>query len=277
MEIMFNELSACSYSSNKYEAFERMTQFVKAFIKSRDFGFKRIRSSLSVSEIHLTDDYTVVSWLNDRSISRDLKSFMYGSIIIPFINDADVKIEDQFIEADFFYKRNEDEKESCLGLAAAYLYELPSISLNSAEEWQRNLLSILIEKDCTSEEHQIPNVFSESCFSNESISVFIENLGEVELIESPLKPDEKDIQLSDHHGKKELRAFCDKLKHNQYITSMRSTNWGGNTFIRKIHKNGVIEITLQNTDRKYALNIQTTGRNYRETEAIAQKIRERYS
>ena len=58
---------------------------------------------------------------------------------------------------------------------------------------------------------------------------------------------------------------------------MRSTNWGGKNFIRKKHKNGVIEIVLIDSEKEYALWVQTTGRNYRETEVIAKKIEERYS
>lgn len=277
MELMFNELSVIPYSANKYHAIERMKLFAKTFKKSMDFGFKRIRSDVSVSEILLSDDYTVHSWLIDSAVSLELKSFMFGSIITPFINDEDGQVEEAFIEAEYFYKRNEAEKITCLGLAAAHLYELPTISLNTSAEWQSNLLPIIVKKDETSEDYHIPNVFDESCFGEERIAAFVENLGEVELTQTTLNPDEKDIHLADHHGKDELQALCNRLKHNEYVTAMRSTNWGGKTFIRKIYKNGVVEITLFKSQRKYALWVQTTGKNYRETEAIAQKLRERYS
>lgn len=277
MELMFNELSVIPYSANKYEAIERMTLFAKSFKKSRDLGFKRIRSDVSVSEIRLADDYTVHSWLIDNAVSPELKGFMFGSIITPFINEEDCKVEEAYIEAEYFYKRNKDEIVPCLGLAAAHLSELPTISLNTSTEWQRNLLPIIVEKDEISEDHQIPNVFAESCFEEEGIAAFVENLGEVELIETTLNIDKKDIHLADHHGKDELQALCNRLKHNKYVTAMRSTDWGGNTFIRKIHKSGAVEITLIKSQRRYALWVQTTGRNFRETEAIANRLREKYS
>ena len=277
MELMFNELSVTPYSANKYEAIQRMTLFAKTFKKSRDLGFKLIRSNVSVSEIHLADDYTVHSWLMDSAVSPELKGFMFGSIITPFINEEDGQVEEAYIEAEYFYKTNEVEKVRCLGLAAAHLYELPTISLNTSAEWRRNLLPIIVEKNETSEDHQIPNVFDKSCFDKEGIAAFVENLGEVELITTTLKPNEKDIHLADHHGKDELQALCNRLINNEYVTAMRSTDWGGNTFIRKIHKDGVVEITLLKSKKKYALRVQTTGRNYRETEAIAHKLRERYS
>lgn len=277
MELMFNELSVVPFSESKYEAIERMTLFAKVFKKSRDFGFKRIRSDVSVSEIRLTDNYTVHSWLIDGAVSPELKGFMFGSIVTPFIYEEDVQVEDAYIEAEYFYKKDEANKVACLGLAAAHLYELPTISINTSDEWQRNQLPIIVEKDNTSEDYQIPNVFDESCFSKESIVAFVENLGEIELVETQIKPDDKDIHLVNHHGKDELKSLSDRLKHNEYVTAMRSTDWGGNTFIRKVHKNGVVEITLIKSQRKYALWVQTTGRNYRETEAIANKLKERYS
>ncbi|MCC5916086.1 MAG: hypothetical protein JJU02_02040 [Cryomorphaceae bacterium] len=277
MELMFNELSVVPYSANKYEAIERMTLLAKTFKKARDFGFKRIRSDVSVSEIRLADNYTVHSWLIDSAVSPELKGFMFGSIITPFINEEDGQVEEAYIEAEYFYVKNEIEKIPCLGLAAAHLYELPSISLNTCDEWQRNLLPIIVAKDDKSEDYQIPNVFDETCFAEAGIIAFVENLDEVELLETTLNPNEKDIHLADHHGKNELKALCDRLKQNEYVVAMRSTYWGGNTFVRKIHKNGVVEITLIKSQRKYALLVQTTGRNYRETEAIANKLRDRYS
>jgi hypothetical protein len=277
MELMFNELSIIPFAANKYEAIKIMAQFANTFKKSRAVGFKYIRSDVSVSEIKLTEDYTVHSWLIDSTVSHELKGFMFGSIITPFIREEDDQQEDAYIEADYFYKKDEKNTVPCLGLAAAYLYELPVISLNTSEEWQRNMLSIIIKKGDLSDEYQIPNVFNETCFAKDDIAAFVESLGEIELVKSQLKPDDKAIHLAEHHGKNELKALCDRIKYNEYVEEMRSTYWGGDSFVRKIHKDGVVEITLFKSQRKYALWVKTTGRNYRETKAIANKLREKYS
>jgi hypothetical protein len=55
-----------------------------------------------------------------------------------------------------------------------------------------------------------------------------------------------------------------------------SVEWGGKRFIRKTYVNGQIEIVDNNTDMGYALLISTTGRNKRETDAIAEILREKY-
>ena len=121
MELMFNELSIILHSVNKYKAIEKMTLFAKTFNKSRGLGFKRVRSEVSVSEIYLADNYTVHSWLVDTEVSHDLKNFMWGSIITPFINEEDGQVESAYIEAEYCYKKNESDKVPCLGLAAAHL------------------------------------------------------------------------------------------------------------------------------------------------------------
>ncbi|MDR1342610.1 MAG: hypothetical protein LBK18_05045 [Prevotellaceae bacterium] len=71
-------------------------------------------------------------------------------------------------------------------------------------------------------------------------------------------------------------AKCERLKHNPYVEEMRSTDWGGNRFIRKIHGNN-IEIVLHKTQRKYALLVKTTGRNLRETQGIAKILEEKFN
>lgn len=90
------------------------------------------------------------------------------------------------------------------------------------------------------------------------------------------KPSEKKIHLSDHHGKKELQDLCDRIKNSPYVVEMRSTDWGGKNFIRKIHHNGIIEIVLYKTNRQYALQVQTTGSNEQQTKLIAEILKERY-
>lgn len=74
-----------------------------------------------------------------------------------------------------------------------------------------------------------------------------------------------------------MNELCDKLELSPYVEEMRSTNWGGTKFIRKTTKEGFIEIVLYKTQRKFALLVKTTGRNKRETDAIAEILNEKYS
>jgi len=279
MELILNELSIEPLSDNKYQANDKMICFAQTMGIAKKSGFRKIRSDISSAEVNLANNYTLHDWLTDKDVSPDYKNFLYGVIIHPFINEDDEEIEDAFIEANYYFEDTEHRfpKSECLGLAAAYLYEAPSISFDTSDIWRKNQLSILIEEKGVLSNNQVHNVFSKECFSKEIIKEFIEKIGKVEIVESAFLPNDKAIHLADHHGKAELQAFCNKIKNSPYVNAMRSTNWGGNSFIRKIHKTGEIEIILLKTQRKYALLVSTTGRNFRETEAIAQILKQEYS
>jgi len=279
MELLLNELSVQPLSEDKYAANDKMKQFAEAISEARKKNFKLIRSHLSSSEISLTEDYTLFDWLQNKDVPTKYRNFLFGMITQPFIKDEDEEVVDKYIEANYFFEDSESgiAKTACTGLASAYLYETLSISLLSAPVWNKTKLPIIIENE---EETRIESVFNVSLkksFEDEEIAEYVGNLGNVELVETDIAPKDKKIHLADHHGKKELAELAKQLKNSPYVVEMRSTNWGGKKFIRKTHKDGVIEVVLYKTSKGYALWVQTTGRNLRETKAIAQILDDRYS
>lgn len=279
MELIFNELSVFPLSDNNFNANVKMKQFAKTVAEARKKGFRNIRSYYNVHEIQLADNYSVFQWLNNKDVQEVERNFLYGMIIQPFIKEDDELIEDAYINANYFFEDQENliDKKECIGLASAYLYETLSISLSSMPLWNNNYLTILIEIEENSTTDNVFNISSKESFSSNEVSAFVENLGIINLIETDLIPVDKKIHLADHHGKAELQELCNQLKLNPYVIEMRSTNWGGKKFIRKTYKDGVIEIVLTNSQKEYALWVQTTGTNLRETKAIADKLKERYS
>jgi hypothetical protein len=288
MELLFNELSVEPLCANRYKANDRMTQFAETVSIARKKGFKRIRSHYDSNQIRLAENYSLYDWLQNKNVPRIYRELLYGMIRRPFIKENDKAIEAQYVEANFYFedKENNMAKTECVGLAAAYLYETLSISFSSSAVWDQLTLSILIEKGGkpTSVE-EVHNVSNTKSFDDDRIAGFIENLSkEVILIETTIPPDEKQIHLADHHGTAELQDFCNRLKHNPYIVEMRSTDWGrSDKFIRTMQKDGSIEIVLTKTlvltktQRKYAIWMQTTGRNLRETKAIAEILKEKFT
>ena len=279
MDLIFNELSVIPLSDNNFNANIKMKQFAKTVAASRKSGFRNIRSYYNVHDIHLAKDYSVFQWLNNKDVHEVERNFLYGMIIQPFINEDDVQIEEKYVNANYHFEDLENgiEKQECVGLAAAYLYETLSISISSSNAWDKNSLAILIEKENLNTVENVLNISSQSSFEVKEVQEFIENSGEINLVETDTIPNNKKIHLADHHGKPDLQALCNRLKLNPFVIEMRSTNWGGNNFIREIYSNGVIEIVLVNSQRKYALWVQTTGTNLRETKAIAEHLKERYS
>lgn len=276
---MFNELSVQPLSGSKYDGVEKAKEFALTMGDARKKGFKRIRSHKSNSEILLSADYSLQDYLFDKTLPNEHrvnKEILFGTIVLPFIKEDDEKVVDAYIQSDFHFNNN-GTKQECLGLTAALFYETLSISLNSSNHWKNNSIPITNEAEAVTITKQVNNVFSKDCFDVQAVSVFVENLGEVNLLKTGISPGDKKIHIAPHHGVDVQTAFCNRIKQNDFVVEMKSTGWGGNNFIRKIYSNGVIEITLINSLKKYALWVQTTGRNYRETEAIAQNLRERYS
>lgn len=279
MELLLNELSITPYSTDKYKANERMKLFAETVAAARQKGFRNIRSHYASNQVKLSENYSLHDWLNNKEVSEVYRNSLYGMIVLPFINEEDEIIEAQYIEAEYYFEDNESgiAKTTCLGLSSAFLYETLSISFSSHPIWDNITLAIIVEKDNHTSIENVFNISNLSSFDVPEIREFIENLGIITLIETELKQGDKKIHLADHHGKAELKVLSDQLKHNPYVIEMRSTNWGGKGFIRKIYKEGIIEIVLFKTQRQYALWVKTTGRNLRETKAIAEILEDKYS
>lgn len=278
MELHFNELSA-TLTENKHAANSLMISFSQAVAEARRKGFRNIRSSLGAHEVQLSDNYTLHNWLFDKEFSETHRSLLYGMIVQPFINEADTEIENKYLEATYTFEDAENgiPRKECFGLTAAHLYDSPAISLDSHLSWRKIKLAINIQP--TDEDAYSSTVFNISnitSYNDPELSGFIENLGEINLIKTEIAPDAKPNHLSDHHGIQELRAYWRKLKNCPYVVEMKSTDWGGRRFIRSIDRSGIVELVLLDTEKRYAMWIKTTGRNYRETKRISEIIEEEY-
>lgn len=277
--MIFNELSIHPLSNNEHDANKKMEIFSIAVAESRKKGFRKIRSYHGSHQIDLSQDYSVHHWIHNKNVPRNYRDILFGMIIQPFINEEDELVEEKYVSAGYYFEDTEYgiKKQECIGLASAYLYETLSISLSSLPLWDKSLLKILIENENAVRTGDVFNISSKDTFDNGQIRELIENSGELNLNETKLKPNDKKVHLSHHHGKAELKALSDRLKLNEYVIEMRSTNWGGNNFIREVYADGVIEIVLTDSQRKYALWVQTTGTNLRETKAIALLLKAQYS
>lgn len=287
MELLFNELSVKPACEDKYRANERMEKFIKTVAAARKQGIKNIRSELPSNLITLADGYSMHDWIFNKNDVPDIyRNLLVGMIVLPFIRDEDVEITDKYIQSNFFFEDVEGgiAKTTCAGLASAFLYETPSISLASLPIWEKTILTIIVEtndKESIIETNvNVFNVSSGEAFEDEQVSSFIQSISELNLVETDVVPDDKKIHLADHHGKAELQDLCEKLKVNSYVLEMRSMEWCRgkcDRFVKKVHRNGVIELVLFKTDRKYGLWVQTTGRNIRETNAIADILEKTYA
>lgn len=103
---------------------------------------------------------------------------------------------------------------------------------------------------------------------------------EIELVEDETLPNKKKIKLSStHHGNEILYAFSKKLVNSPYVKEIIDSmpySPREREFISKIYDDGTIDIVLTHTDSGYGIKVKTTGRNYRETQKIANILKEKY-
>ncbi|GMO29377.1 MAG: hypothetical protein Ta2B_10350 [Termitinemataceae bacterium] len=276
MELMFNELSINPVAADKYSASTKMIEFAKTAAEARCHNFMRIRSDCATNDICLSENYTMYDWLFDRDFARTNRTyhdFLQGMFVKPFINEHDEDIENQFVLDRYTF-----EGAKCFGLAAADLYDTLSISFQNDAKWTKNSFLISIEPDAGEiYTKKIQNVFSKECFSVDEIHNYIAKISPIILEETPILPADKKISISSHHGTPELWEFWNKLKTSHFVIEGWSTSWGGNKFIRKIDHTGIVELVLINTEKRYALKVQTTGRNYHENKKIAEELKINYA
>lgn len=279
MEMIFNELSIQPNSADKYSANDRMKIFAEAVGEARQKGFNIIRANNSTNQILLTQGYTLYDWFNNNRVSEIQRNFLYGMITPPFISEDDEEIEDQYLASSYYFEDigNNITKTECLGLASAFLYETLSISFDSLPIWRQTQLQITIENGQSSSTENVFNVYSKSSFNAQDIIDFVESISTLKLVESKINPGDKQIHLTSHHGKKELSELWNKIKKSPYVISGLSIEYGGNSFYKKPQKNGQVDIVHLKSDKRYSLQVQTTGRNFRETIEIAKKLEEEYA
>ncbi len=275
MDLVFNELSIEPLAEDKTKAFERVDLFLSTFVRARKYRFNVIRLNEYFGNIKLLEDYTFEDFCNEPT-NKTKNILLRGLFKYPFIEDNSEE-EDKFIQNNFYLIKNETEVET-YGLASAYLYSTIGIGFCPDEFWNKckHKLSIIGETEymaevfcCSKPDH----------FDDIELQEFIDSRLPLELIETGVIPADKPIELRDDHGKDTLEEFAKKIRKSPYIVSIVNSlpyNSSCINFVKKSYSNGLIELVLTNTDKGLGLVVKTTGRNLRETNAIAKIIEDEY-
>lgn len=286
MDLFFNELSIHPLAKNQTEGFHRVTCFLDTFKRASEKGFNKIRFEIPfefgdiLSGVSITSDLTLADYrkiyLHDNSNRR------YGQLLLglpkrPYLADNSEEA-DRYIQNTFSLIKD-DEIVNPFGLASAYLLSTAAIGFCSEAFWENYQFNLIIEGDIESTE----TVFCVSLpnhFDNQNFIDFIENKKPLILVETPLNPDEKKIELRDDHGKDKLEKFAKQLRYSPFVIAVINSlpfNPHSSKFIHKTHSNGIIELVLTKTDKGLGLVVKTTGTNFRETQEIAKILDKKYN
>lgn len=279
MELFFNEISARYEAESVNEAKQRMTDFLSLCKKAKEEGFNRCRIHEDYMSLILTDNYTISSWLSDASIMKNLKTIFLSYMCQPFETSTEEE-ENRYIKAHYLLNEPLEEtyhNSEVEGLAWAFICQSLSVSFPVHSVWGKPEIGLTEVKEDNTKQVEVKHVSKPDHFK--ILKDWIESLKKPEPPETALSPDMKPIHLGDHHGKEKLSAVAKKLINCPYVIGIPGSlpyNSHGRSFIEKVHPNGRIDVTLIEEDNGPSMMVETTGRTLRETEAIAEIIKDLY-
>lgn len=258
MELYSNELALESPVEIRYEDVQRLARLYRE-LKAKGINICRISQK---------DQEAVFEQLkNLGNAARNASSFLFSFLQQPYESDDVNDEQDQYLDHQWSL-----QGKDCYGLALAAIMESMALSLVN-EVWDQAIISI--RKD--EEEIQARNLFGTETF--EIHRSWLERNEPIELATCVMSPVEKNVKVREDHGQDELLRFSKRLVNSEYVCEIINSlefHEKERHFIHKIKDKGIIEIVLPWTKHGYGIAVQTTGRNRRETEAIAAILKEKY-
>ena len=283
MELVFNEISFLPHSDNEYALKEQFINMLKLYEKTKaDYGYKHLVFPSNMGETKVTSDKTFIQWAYSIQNQGEKNKILSVPFVRPFANDV---LEEKVKELHKYYYTNEEAgiiEQYCIGLPTAYLKEKTTISLAAHKCWQTSKIVFkeIINDDLETKDISVNNITVEAHLAEDGIKNELMYSGKLELEKRSKTPTDNDITLSgDHHGNKELKAFAKKLFKNEYVVSVINNidfSPKAINLIKIIYPDGKIELVLHWESAGYGMVIQTTGKNYRETEAIAEILKKEF-
>ena len=280
MELIFNEMSFKPYIGNEVLFKNKFIEMLNAYGQLKEiYGITNLLFPRATFSYNVSAESTFSQWVFSLK-NRSEKDTILSLIRTPFSEDI-LESEEQYQTNKYYYENAEVpvEQEYCTGLGICHAKEKIAISLHSHNCWAPHIISFkeIVDDDFNTRDVEVSNVCESGKELNEDLSKTLLYYGRLALVETDAAPESKKIKLSgDHHGNDKLETFAKKLLCSKYVLevvnnidfSPKSVN-----LIKAIHSDGTIDIVLYWEDAGYGMKIQTTGRNYRETEAIAKILK----
>lgn len=179
MEIYYNELSNYPLAPNQEEARVRVLQLLHTMKSLREFDINIMRTHDGFYAEQLSEDYSFSSFFGDTSVSMDLKLLLRTVVANPFIEDEESYEAEQFITDTFSTQNQENESVSPEGLASAFVFNSPVISISSHLHWRNNFLVLNVSTNANppiNTQEEILNLYSPNCIYQEAFQSWLRYL-----------------------------------------------------------------------------------------------------
>ena len=150
VEIVLNDISLLTPVKDRGTAIYLMSELIGVLSTAWISGVKTLRTQDNFYDLLLADNYRVASWLNDKQVEREERSFLRGQLDIktPLLVDVTSNIQDEDALSEF---RCQGVVSRAIGIA--YLIDALAVSFLSDDKWDVDRLDIGIESlDKVSEE-----------------------------------------------------------------------------------------------------------------------------
>ena len=281
MNIIFNEISFLPQINDEYVLKDYFMSLVKLFEKAKnEYGFSHLLFPINLMSINVLKQKTFSEWVCCISHQGE-KNKILSVIKRPYSEDV---LSEEINSLNKYYFKNEDAGISetyCNGLATAYLTDSLCISLHNQALWDITQIDFckIINDEFETEPVSVKNISKEEHFKSQDMSSFVDNIGNITPDETLIEPENKPISLKHDHGYDKLMAFSKRLRQSKYILAIINSlpfNPKAVNLIKEVYPDGKIELVLYWEDKGIGVIVQTTGKNYRETKAIAEFLKEKF-
>lgn len=277
-QICFNDLSLYPLCVDETEIELRMNQYIQTLKKAGSKGIKKVRYAGDLTTVLLSENYSVQDYCNLR-MKTDTARLIISMATKPQVPEENDEVLEQYLETETYVMKDEPIKAD--GFNAAFCMGTYCIGFASDAFWSMPQFQISISNYGRMERHSWFCVSSPLHFQDKEFLDWLDRFLPIDLQVSSLNPEEKDIKLRDDHGKDKLQEHALSLVNNPYVEGILTSlafNRHAKSYISKQSDfaHGLIDVVLFWEPLGYSMRVKTTGRNIRETLAIANILAKKY-
>lgn len=281
MSVYFNELTLDAVPQQNLMLLREFRRVWAQFARASDGGIKRL----------IVNDQGMegLSKAASAGADREMLQFIFSVFVKKFRD----KPEDEFTEvandhfngAEYHIRLQTGDAVECQTMGWAALNRSVTLGLASTPFWRK--LHYEIEEEsledgmsaldalCITEAGQVADAGVQGWIVSQRK---FEDIPEP--MPCPIPPDKKFIKYQEHHGKELLREFAAKLVKHPYVQGVCDSiafDSTTNRFILRCYPDGTVDIRMHWTEMGCGLKVQTVGKDYRQTEFIADILEEKFN
>lgn len=282
----FNELSMQPLCDSDTSAEQRVRDFLITLREVRKHtGITKVRHDGNLTTIKLTDTQTLQDYINSHTKDVSVRALL-GIFVEPHIDTEDSISFQAYCDTKTEVVLGDGMCVPAEGFNAAYCQNTFCVGFESCVTWQKDFFDLVVTSN-----KKKSNV-SWACISSPQVYITERDdtsrklafdkwlqARSVELVESPIQPEDKSSDVEGDHGQHLLKEHAKMLNRHPYVDGVLTSlpfKPHSREYVLKIYDDGLLDIVLWWEDAGYSMRIKTTGRNVAETKEIAKILREKY-